>query len=137
MRRPLFAAFMFYAILGIGFLVSGCGKQHTVHEGADFVGVYNLISIDGKNVPASMPGHGVKLEVVSGKFTIKADGTCTSKTVFVGPDGKEVAREVKAKYTKDGQKLTMKWQGAGTTVGTIQGETFTMDNEGMVFVYRK
>ena len=49
----------------------------------------------------------------------------------------EVAREVSATYTNEGSKLTMQWHGAGTTTGTIEGSTFTMDNEGMLFVYRK
>jgi len=31
----------------------------------------------------------------------------------------------------------MNWQGAGTTIGTVEGDTFTMNNEGMVFAYRK
>ena len=31
----------------------------------------------------------------------------------------------------------MKWQGAGLTTGTVEGNTFTMDNEGMLFVYKK
>jgi hypothetical protein len=31
----------------------------------------------------------------------------------------------------------MQWKGVGQTIGTILGDTFTMDNEGMVFVYKK
>jgi hypothetical protein len=31
----------------------------------------------------------------------------------------------------------MQWKDAGTTTGTIEGNTFTMDNEGMVFAYKK
>lgn len=31
----------------------------------------------------------------------------------------------------------MRWQGAGVTVGSVEGDTFTMDNEGQVFLYRK
>jgi hypothetical protein len=31
----------------------------------------------------------------------------------------------------------MQWKDAGKTVGSIDGNTFTMENEGMVFVYRK
>ena len=31
----------------------------------------------------------------------------------------------------------MTWAGAGTTVGTVEGNTFTMTNEGMVLVYRR
>ena len=30
----------------------------------------------------------------------------------------------------------MKWQGAGLTTGTVEGITFTMDIEGMLFVYK-
>jgi len=101
------------------------------------VGVYILISVNDERVPASISHDGVTLEVRSGTFTINADGTCSSRTVFVPPTGTEVVREVDAKYTKDDSKLTMQWEGAGSTVGTIQGNTFTMVNEGMVFVYRK
>ena len=31
----------------------------------------------------------------------------------------------------------MQWQGAGTTTGTIDGETFSMDNHGMIFTYSR
>jgi len=31
----------------------------------------------------------------------------------------------------------MQWQGAGVTNGTVEGDTFTMDNEGQIFLYRK
>ena len=31
----------------------------------------------------------------------------------------------------------MQWQGAGMTTGTVEGNTFTMENEGMVFVYQR
>jgi hypothetical protein len=88
-------------------------------------------------VPASVSHEGVALQVRSGTFTFKADGTCSTKTTFVPPSGSEIAREVSATYTKVGSKLTMQWQGAGTTTGTIEGNTFTMDNEGMVFAYKK
>jgi hypothetical protein len=39
-----------------------------------------------------------------------------------------------------GQKLNMlkmQWQGAGQTTGTVEGNTFTMENEVMVFAYKK
>ena len=31
----------------------------------------------------------------------------------------------------------MKWEGAGTTTGTVEGYTFTINTEGMIFAYRK
>ena len=121
-------------LLTAGLLLSACKQEAKV---ADPTGVYVLVSVNGNNVPASVAHDGTALQVRSGTFTINADGTCSTKTVFVPPSGTEVVREVSATYTKEGSKLTMQWQGAGTTTGTIEGNTFTMDNEGMVFVYRK
>jgi hypothetical protein len=53
------------------------------------------------------------------------------------PSRGDSAAEVKATYTRQGSTLTMQWEGAGTTTGTVQGDTFTMNNEGMAFAYRK
>jgi hypothetical protein len=118
-------------------LLSGCKPESNVPEGGDPAGVYALVSVNESQVPASVTHDGVALQVRSGTFTLKADGTCGTKTVFVPPSGQEATREVSATYTRQGSKLTMQWQGAGRTTGTIEGNTFTMDNEGMVFVYRK
>jgi hypothetical protein len=44
---------------------------------------------------------------------------------------------VAASYVRDGAELRMQWKGAGRTEGSLEGGTFTMNNEGMVLVYRK
>ena len=56
---------------------------------------------------------------------------------FVPPSGAEATLVRAATYTREGGKLSMQWEGAGSTTGTVEGNTFTMDNEGMVFVFRK
>jgi len=70
-------------------------------------------------------------------FTLNPDGSCSSRIVMSTPSGGDITREVKATYTRTGTKLTMKWTGAGTTTGDLSGDTFTMNNEGIVFAYRK
>jgi hypothetical protein len=124
-------------LLTTGILLSACKQETKVVAAADPTGVYALVSVNANPVPASVSHDGTTLQVRSGSFTIKADGTCGTKTVFVPPSGTEATREVSATYTKEGSKLTMQWQGAGMTTGTIEGNTFTMHNEGMVFVYKK
>lgn len=104
---------------------------------ADPAGTYSLVSVDGKPTPASIDHDGTKLQVRSGTFVIRPDGTCSTTTVFVGPAGGEMTRAVNATYTRDAATLTMRWKGAGTTVGTSDGTTFTMENEGLAWVYRK
>ena len=59
----------------------------------------------------------------------QADATAAAKAAD------NVGRE--PPYPREGPKLTMKWQGAGMTTGTIAGNTFTMNNEGMELVYKK
>ncbi len=125
------------ALLTAGLLLSGCKPKAQVAQDVDPAGVYALVSVNGSAVPASVSHDGTALQVRAGTFTINADGTCSTKTVFVPPSGQEATRDVSATYTTAGSKLTMKWQGAGITAGTIEGSTFTMNNEGMVFVYRK
>jgi hypothetical protein len=124
-------------ILAAAVLLCGCGKTSLRSTGPDPSGVYALISVNAMKVPASVTHEGAKLQVRSGTFTINADGTCDSKIVFVPPSGIESTRKVKATYTQEGTKLRMKWEGAGITTGTIHGDTFTMNNEGMVFAYQK
>lgn len=124
-------------LVAAGILLPACQQESKVAAGADASGVYTLVSVNGNKVPASVSHDGTQLQVRSGSFTIKADGTCGTTTIFVPPSGKEVTRDVSATYTQEGSKLTMRWQGAGVTTGTLEGNTFTMDNEGMVFVYNK
>jgi hypothetical protein len=124
-------------LLTAGLLLSACKQEAKVAQGGDPTGVYALVSVNGNKVPASISHDGTALQVRSGTFTIEADGTCSTKTIFVPPSGAETAREVSASYTKEGSKLTMQWKGAGKTTGSIESNTFTMNNEGMVFVYRK
>jgi hypothetical protein len=124
-------------LLSAGLLLSACKVEDKVAAGGDPTGAYALVSVNGAKVPANLSHEGVALQVRSGTFTIKADGTCGTTTIFVPPSGTEVARKVGATYTREGSRLTMQWKGAGTTTGTFDGKTFTMNNEGMVFVYKK
>jgi hypothetical protein len=137
MTRPVSVACIASLALAAACFVSACKKQEVRSETDSFVGKYTLISVDGELVPANVSHQGVSLVDRSGVFTINADGTCKSKTVFVPPSGSEVTREVSATYTKESATLTMQWKGAGVTTGTLEGNTFTMDNGGMIFFCKK
>ncbi len=113
---------------------AGCKQEAKVTADASPVGTYKLVSIDGKPVPCSVQHEGHTMGIQSGSFEINADGTCSSKMFL---SGRNSPIEVKASYSREGPKLTMRWEGAGTTIGTIEGDTFTMNNEGMVLAYRK
>jgi hypothetical protein len=137
MKTQLKTALHYCIAAAIGLLLATLPRQLSAAGETDSTGLYSLVSVDGKTVPASIAHEGVTIQIRSGSFTINADGTCASKMVFSVQSGPEATREVSATYTQEGSKLTMQWKGAGKTTGTLDSETFTMNNEGMVLVYRK
>ncbi|MGH7993379.1 MAG: hypothetical protein ACREDQ_07680, partial [Limisphaerales bacterium] len=116
---------------------TGCKNEAGRNANIDPTGVYALVSVDGKSLPCSLFHEGESPTVKSGVFTIKADSNCISQITFSVPDRGDMSREVKATYTRQGTELTMQWEGAGMTMGSVNGSAFTMTNEGMVFAYRK
>ena len=118
--------------------LNGC-KRNAPNAPAtiDPAGVYTLVSLDGKTVPCDISHEGTSMKILSGTFTITADGTCSSAIALTLPNKRDLNKVTKATWTRQGTELTMQWEGAGTTLGTVNGRTFTMTNEGMVFVYQK
>ena len=115
---------------------AGCKPEAKVAGDMNPTGTYTLVSVDMKQLPCTLAHEGSPT-VKSGVFIINADGTCSSKVTFSVRSGRDSSREVKATYTRQGATLTMKWEGAGMTTGTVEGDTFTMNNEGMIFAYHK
>jgi hypothetical protein len=117
---------------------TGCKPETKSVTDINPAGTYALVSVDGNKLPCVVKHEGKDGPTVkSGTFVINADGTCVSKVTFVTPAGTDATREVKATFAREEGKLTMKWEGAGTTLGTVEGDSFTMNNEGMLFAYRK
>ena len=129
--QPLWLVAQLVLVLG------ACATQAEESRAPGIAGVYALVSVDGVEIPGTVDHDGVALELRSGLFTIRGDGSCSPRTVFVPPGGREVVREGNATYTADGPRLTMRWEGAGTTTGVVEGDLFTMDNHGMMFRYRR
>ena len=117
-------------------LFTGCKEEPRTSD-INPPGTYELVMVDGNSVPCQLTHEGVDMIVKSGSIIINADGTCRSLSTFAVPPHPDVHREVNATYTQSGAELTMFWQGAGMTKGKVDGNQFTMNNEGMIFTYRK
>ncbi len=118
-------------------LLSGCQGMGGGADREEVAGIYYLVKVDESSVPASVSHDGTILNINSGVIILSDNGTCFSRTRFTSPDGEETTREVYAKYRVDDSRLTMRWEGAGTTEGKIDGDTFVMDNHGTIFEYVK
>ncbi len=134
-RRHLDPTMILFVAVGLG--LTSCSGAEERSDQVDPVGEFALVSVNGMAVPADITEQGMTIRVSSGAMSINADGTCSSSTVFQAPSGEEVTRDVTATYTMEGDSLTLDWEGAGTTVGVLVGDTFTMDNHGTIFVYER
>ena len=114
---------------------SACGSSRAVAPVNEIVGDYTLVAVNGSAVPADVEHDGVTMRVMSGSMSFRSDGTCRSTMRFIAPTGQEAVNTVAADYTVSGETVTMRWQGAGTTTGVLQGNAFTMDNVGMILRY--
>jgi hypothetical protein len=132
MKTTLLAATLILALS----CLSACSHRK---QSATFspVGTFQLVEVNGQAVPANVVHGGIDIRVVSGLLVLTEEGGGTSDTVFGPPKGEDVHRRVEVSYTQSGNELSLRWKGAGTTKGTLGDESFTMDNEGMIFGYRK
>ncbi len=120
----------------LGIFISACGSGKDT-EKINPNGIYTLITLDGNSIPATVSEGGHTIQVLSGSFTFDGKGNCISKMTFVPQGGNQQTMEVNATYTISDSTLTMKWQNAGVTTGTLNGDIFTMMNEGTKLVFKK
>jgi len=116
-------------------LSAGCKSRPGDPGVAD---TYNLVLVDGHAIPYAPMHEGQRVpEVVSGSLTLNGNGTFVSSMSYAKPAGGTFSRDFKGTYTQKGAEYILKWEGAGKTSVTIEGNTLTMNNEGMPFVYEK
>lgn len=134
MKKTMVTLVMLVALTGCKKISPKKTTETVVNDPA---GIYTLVTVNDSRLPATVSHGDAKIKVHSGAFTIDADGTCSSKIIFGSPSGDKFTRQVKATYTQEGSTLNMQWIGAGKTKGIIKSDTFTMNNEGMIFSYKK
>lgn len=124
-------------------IFTGCKPQTTARPPAqaaapEIAGVYALVSVDGKTMPCALNHEGTEMTVKSGNIVFTADGRCTTTTTIAVKSGtKDMTIVRRASYQQAGEQFTMRWEGFGQTTGTLTENNFSMNNEGMIFTYRK
>ena len=128
------------ALLTLAALGCGDDESPTAAE-ADPVGVYALLSVHGTPLPATVESDGSTFEVLSGQFSIAANGTCNA-TISVRPvgGGDTEAMGNTCTWTRSGSQLQVTWTNGGTDSGTLQGDRLTLtpaDLGGLTLVFER
>jgi len=128
---------LFLMLLVVGLFLVACNQGSETAEPSDHTGTYSLVSIDGNELPYTPSHAGGAPQVLSSTLTLNADGTFHMSMSYGTESGNPVSREFNGTYTREDSSFRLQWEGAGVTTGTLEGDTLTIDNEGLLFAYRK
>ena len=126
--------------------VTGCGNDSNAPD-MSHVGVYDMVSVDGDPLPATiidMPGY--QLVVTQGNLALTANNTfiqsISSIETIDGTDGPLEGIACAGHYTRKGNTITMTTPETDicdgqTVTGTLSGTTLTVDYEGTTVVFSR
>ncbi len=105
-------------------------------------GTWRLQTVDGQALPFTLSETGTFKEELTGEvITLLAPGSLTIVTEFRYTDGGTVFAESVpdgGTYAVDGSTVTMTWASDGSTsTATVSGDTMTLHDIGLTFVYRR
>jgi len=131
MRRLLGVLFV------LGLCLSACNRAAKTARVSDHTGTYRLVTINGNDLPYTPPHEGGAPQVLSSTLTLHADGTFSMTMGYGTTPGDTVTRDFGGTYVREDSVFHFQWKGAGRTPATLEGNTLTIDNEGILFAYRK
>jgi hypothetical protein len=120
---------------------TACGDGPTDPSVESVVGIYSLVTINGTAVPLTLvtePDY--RLEVLSGFFDLRADGTFTLSLRFRETvDGTATTSDYaeSGTYTLSGSVLTFTTTEGLTGQATVSGNTLTIAESGLVLVFTR
>jgi hypothetical protein len=113
-----------FALLACG----GCGDSSGPN--GDAIGTWNLLTVDGRQLPTVIVGLGV--EIQSSQIVIRSDGSFTD-TYILRPTHSSTATTFHepGRWVGDSQRITLTYSSNGTSgTGTLSGNFLTMDFDG-------
>jgi hypothetical protein len=123
--------------------VIGCGGDST-GPNAQVAGTWNLQTVNGSPLPytvAFLAGPPVyKLELISDTFVTAANGTYTEAFTSRETDGSTVTTSTEndtGTWSQNGSSLTVTASDGTVNTATISGNTITLNQQGLVAVYRR
>jgi hypothetical protein len=141
MRSPILSAAIGFALVAVA---APCARAQATPS--PLAGAYQLVTVDGHPIPYAPehPGRPADAppgpEVLAATMVIRADGSLMLAMAYrmgTGEAQQFRAMPFSGTAAADGEKYTVKWEGAGMTPLTLVKDTLAMDNEGMIFKYVK
>ena len=130
-----------YAVTTV--VLAGCGSDSiatpTPIDNAAVVGTWNLTSVNGSALPYVIREE-PRVELVSDRFVLLADGTFTATIAFrIWNGGADLvqSREDAGTYSVSGTVATFSFNDQTSGTATVSGNTFTLGGADAPFLYTK
>jgi hypothetical protein len=128
------------ALLALAAFGGGCGDS-TSGPGADLVGTYVLISINGNPLPFAISTDEGLLEVTAGQFVFTGAGGCTGSITFRPVETQQTETLSNAcTWTRTGSQVRIMWNDGATDTATLQNNRITLvaqDPGGLVLMLER
>lgn len=123
-------------------VLTACGGDSgTGPSRATLVGTYNLTSVNGSGLPFTAQASNPKVEILSDQIVADAGGLFTENGSYRVTDAGTVTTTPitdAGTYVITGTAVVFRFNSDGSTgTGTISGNTFTVADNGLSFVYTK
>ena len=138
--------FRLIAIASAGLLCAISGVAQSQAALASLAGIYRLVTVDGHAIPFT-PVHpgapanaGPGPEVLASTMIVRPDGSfimAMSYRFVVDKQPRFTAQAFSGRWQSEGDAYVGRWDGAGSTPLRLSGDTLVMNNEGMLFAYRR
>jgi len=115
----------------------------------DFQGTYELVSVNGKRLPAAASTATAGAPIRSGSITLNYGGTVVDVLKSDGPDGKALIRESTGTWEviPSGRipgrfeqapplRIDLTWKDGSVTKSMLDIRTLTLERDGVKFAYR-
>ena len=139
MIRRAFVRLAIAAALSLPF--AACGGDGGTGLQSELSGTYTLRTVNGQPLPfVAYQDATDKIELLGDEFQFSADSFTESVDVRYTERGVVTTDtfEDSGRYTLDGNALTVTYDSDGSSLtGAVNGNTFTLTGDGIVFLYRK
>jgi lipocalin-like protein len=127
--------------LALALIACGDDDSTSAPTNASVAGTWNLQTVNGSALPFTLSAASPKIELLSSSVNVTANGTWTSTTqtrTTIGTQATTASSTQSGTYTLSGSAVSIR-STDGTTVqaGTVSGNTLTLAQTGLTFVYQK
>lgn len=121
--------------------LAGCGGGGDETGPTTVAGVYNLVTVNGRALPAVVVDFGgYRLEVLSSELTLHPGGAYSEMSqVRETEDGTTTTSSLPSAgtYSTRGAQITLADGDGDTITGTVSGDRITLAEQGVVLVYER